>query len=89
MLEPAGLPSVGEDGVAAELELALDSPAGVEEALEPLLPAPVDDPAGEDDTDAEPDVGRLGVVASDGVTEEEAAGPEPVGVAPEGAEAEE
>jgi hypothetical protein len=92
MLEPAGLPSVGEDGVAAELELALDSPAGatgVEEALELLLPAPVDDPAGEDDTDAGPDVGRLGVVASDGATEEEAAGPESVGVAPEGAEAEE
>jgi hypothetical protein len=85
MLEPAGLPPVGEDGRAAEVELTLDSPAGttgVEGELELLLPALVDDPAG-------PDVGRLGVVASDGATEEEAAGPEPVGVAPVDVEAEE
>jgi hypothetical protein len=89
MLEPAGLPSVGEDGRAVELGLAPDSPAGatgVEAELGPLLPAPMDDSAGEDDIDAWPDVGRLGVVAPDGATEEE---PEPVGVAPEGAEAEE
>jgi hypothetical protein len=54
-----------------------------------LLPSPVDESAGEDDIDAEPDAGRLVVAASDGATEEEAAGPEPVRVAPEGAEAEE
>jgi hypothetical protein len=90
MLEPAGLPSVGEDGTAAELELTLDSPAGatgVEAELAPLLPVPVGDPAGEDDVG--PDVGKLGVVALGAATEEEAAGPEPVEVAPDGAEAEE
>jgi hypothetical protein len=86
MLEPAGLPSVSEDGTAVELALAPDSPAGatgVEAELVPLLPAPVDDSAGEDDIDAGPDVGRLGVAAPDGATEEEAAEPEPVGLAPE------
>jgi hypothetical protein len=86
MLEPAGLPSIGEDGTAVELGLALDSPAGVtgvEAELGPLLPAPMDDSAGKDDVDAGPDVGRLGVVAPVGATEEEAAEPELVGLAPE------
>jgi hypothetical protein len=85
MLEPAGLPSVGEDGAEVELEPTPDSPAGatgVEVEPRPLLPALVDDPVGEDEPDAGPDVGRLGVVAPDGVAEEEAAGPEGVGVAP-------
>jgi hypothetical protein len=86
MLEPAGLPSVGEDGAEVELEPIPDSPAGatgVEVEPGPLLLAPVDDPVGEEEPDAEPpDVGRLGVVAPDGVVEEEAAGPEAVGVAP-------
>jgi hypothetical protein len=89
MLEPAGLPSVCEDGAAVELELALDSPAGAtgaEADLEALLPAPLDDSAGEDDVDAGPDVGRLGVVAPDGATEEEAAEPEPVELASEAEE---
>ena len=84
-LEPAGLPSVGEDGPEIELELTLDSPAGaigVEAELGLLLPAPVEYPAGEDEPDAGPDAGRLEVVAPDGVTEEEAAGPEAEGVAP-------
>jgi hypothetical protein len=82
----AGLPSIGEDGTAVELGLALDSPAGVtgvEAELGPLLPAPMDDSAGKDDVDAGPDVGRLGVVAPVGATEEEAAEPELVGLAPE------
>jgi len=85
MLEPAGLPSVEEDGAEVELEPTPDSLAGatgVEVEPRPLLPAPVDDPAGEEEPDAGPDVGRLGVVVPDGATEEEAAGPEPVGVVP-------
>lgn len=91
MLELAGLPSVGEDGAEVELEPTPDSAAGatgVEVEPRSLLPAPVDDPVG-DEPDAGPDVGRLGVVAPDGVAEEEAAGPEAVGVAPKGTGTEE
>jgi hypothetical protein len=79
MLEPAGLPSVGEDGAEVEPEPTLDSPAGatgVEVEPRPLLPAPEGDPVGEDEPDDGNEVGRLGVA------EEEAAGPEAVGVAP-------
>jgi len=69
VLEPAGLPSVGEDGIAAEpLSVSLAGATGVEAELGPLLTTPVDDPAGEDDIDAEPDVGRLGRVAPDEAT---------------------
>lgn len=92
VLEPAGLPSVGEDGFAAELELTSDSPAGttgVEAELGPLLPAAVDDATGEDEVDAGPDAGRLGVAPPYEAAEEEAAGPEPVGLTSEEAEAEE
>ena len=89
VLEPAGLPSVGEDGIAAEpLSVSLAGATGVEAELGPLLTTPVDDPAGEDDIDAEPDVGRLGRVAPDEATGGEEAGPVLVGLAPGGAEAE-